>query len=209
MSVLGLMIGEFPEWPFTCNTSASELLEPEVGEARPLTDPRMAAVSAAREVPMDQSIVRLLIREKLANGCLPSHSITRIWGVPGSGQTCDGCGGTVIPSQMLMQGELDARGCGVRFHVACFSVWDVERQVPDHEPSERIIVMSAPFTPFDATPVPSEPRARICPHCRSANIMLVGRLFADSSGAQSDLQCRECGKGFLLLTAAAQPPIHT
>lgn len=84
---------------------------------------------------MDPSIPRLLIREKLATGCLPHTHIPRIWGAPGQGETCDGCGGTVTRAQMLMEGALDARGCGVRFHVACFSAWDAEREVAGHEPS--------------------------------------------------------------------------
>ena len=84
---------------------------------------------------MEPRIVRLLIREKLANGCLPSHAILRMVSVPGAGETRDGCGGTVAASQMLMEGELDARGCGIRFHVACFAIWDAERKVPGHDPS--------------------------------------------------------------------------
>jgi hypothetical protein len=34
---------------------------------------------------------------------------------------------------MLMEGKLDALGCGVRFHVACFALWDAERQGLRHE----------------------------------------------------------------------------
>lgn len=84
---------------------------------------------------MDQAILRLLIREKLATGCLPRTPAPRIWGRPSHGETCDGCGGVVTGAQMLMEGTLDALGCGVRFHVACFALWDAERQVPGHEPS--------------------------------------------------------------------------
>ena len=79
---------------------------------------------------MDQAILRLLIREKLANGCLPRTQGPRIWGGPSHGETCDGCGATVTGAQMLMEGTLDALGCGVRFHVACFALWDDERQTP-------------------------------------------------------------------------------
>ena len=39
------------------------------------------------------------------------------------------------PLVALEEGTLDALGCGVRFHVACFALWDAERQVPAHEPS--------------------------------------------------------------------------
>jgi hypothetical protein len=84
---------------------------------------------------MDPSALRLLIREKLVNGSLPHNHIPRIWGGPGNGETCDGCGEIVTRSQMLMEGALDAMGRGIRFHVACFQAWDAERQVPGHEPS--------------------------------------------------------------------------
>lgn len=84
---------------------------------------------------MDPAVLRLRIRERLANGELPHNHIPRVWGGSGNGETCDGCRGTVTRAQMMMEGPLDAMGRGVRFHVACFAVWDAERQVPGHEPS--------------------------------------------------------------------------
>ena len=84
---------------------------------------------------MDQAVLRLLIREKLTTGDLPHTHTPHVGGGPGSGETCDGCGETVTRIQMLMEGPLDAMARGVRLHVACFSVWDAERQVPGHEPS--------------------------------------------------------------------------
>ena len=84
---------------------------------------------------MDQAILRLLIREKVATGCLPRTSTPRISGGPGQGETCDGCGSTVTRAQMLMEGALDAQGCGIRFHVSCFALWDAERQLAGHEPT--------------------------------------------------------------------------
>jgi hypothetical protein len=76
---------------------------------------------------MDRPILRLLIQEKLADGRLPHTHIPRIWGGPGNGETCDGCGETVTKAQTLME-NLDAAGRGVQFHVACFYVWDVARR---------------------------------------------------------------------------------
>jgi hypothetical protein len=63
---------------------------------------------------------------------LPNDHIPRIWGGPGNGETCDGCEETVTKAQIVME-NLDATGCGVQFHVACFYVWDAERQAPVHE----------------------------------------------------------------------------
>ena len=85
---------------------------------------------------MNQPILRLLIQEKLAAGRLPHNHIPRFWSGPGNGETCDGCGETVTGTQMLMR-NLDATGFGVRFHVACFRLWDVERQMRGHVPSAR------------------------------------------------------------------------
>ena len=81
---------------------------------------------------MTQPSLRLLIQEKLAAGRLPTDHIARIWGGPGNGETCDGCEEPVTKAQIVME-NLDETGCGVQFHVACFYVWDAERQAPVHE----------------------------------------------------------------------------
>lgn len=82
---------------------------------------------------MDSHILRLMIQEKLADGRLPHEHTPGIWGGPGNGETCDGCGETVTKAQMVM--ELSTKNSGVHFHVACFHVWDAERRVLGHEPS--------------------------------------------------------------------------
>ena len=82
---------------------------------------------------MDQPILRLMVRGKLADGRLPHDRIPRVWGGPGNGETCDGCGETVTKTQMVMDG-LDARGCPVHFHVSCLHVWETEREVLRREP---------------------------------------------------------------------------
>jgi hypothetical protein len=77
---------------------------------------------------MDKPILRVLIREKLAHGRLPHDHAPRMRSRPGNGGTCDGCEETVTESQGLME-NLDARGGRVYFHIACFYLWDVERQM--------------------------------------------------------------------------------
>jgi hypothetical protein len=77
---------------------------------------------------MDQPILRLLIQQKLTDGRLPQERHPTMWGGQGAGETCDACAETVTETQMLIEAQdLDARGC-VQLHVACFQVWDVERQ---------------------------------------------------------------------------------
>lgn len=84
---------------------------------------------------MDRPELRSMIRDKLADGRLPHDHIPELWGGPGNGETCDGCGQAVTKTQMVMEGLSTEHG-GVHFHVTCFHVWDVERQVPGHDPSE-------------------------------------------------------------------------
>jgi hypothetical protein len=112
---------------------------------------------------MDQPFLRLLIQEKLADGRLPRAPIPRVWSGPGHGETCDGCGETVTNAQMVMENLDDAAGGGVQLHVACFHVWDVERQVLGREPSVRLPARSG-FRGPNARPVrswaPNAPAAR-------------------------------------------------
>jgi len=91
---------------------------------------------------MDQPVLRLLIQDKLADGRLPHDHIPRPWRGPGDGETCDGCGEIVTKAQMIIEG-VDTRGCGLQFHIACFSLWEVERQLPRHEPGARLPARSA------------------------------------------------------------------
>jgi hypothetical protein len=118
---------------------------------------------------MDQPSLRLLILEKLADGRLPRTPVPRVWSGSGNGETCDGCGELVTKAQMAMEG-LDAKGRRVQFHVACFHLWDGERQVPRHEPSARLPARSA-FRALDARPTiqPWSPRAPSARPPRSAS----------------------------------------
>ena len=85
---------------------------------------------------MDQHTLRLMIKEKLADGRLPHDSIPRVWGGPGAGETCDGCGEIVTRAQLIMEGiALNEGRNPVQFHVQCFQAWDPERKVIGHEPS--------------------------------------------------------------------------
>ena len=60
---------------------------------------------------MDQPFRRLLIQENLADGRLPRAAIPRVWGGPGHGEMCDGCGEIVTNAQMVME-NLDEAGGG-------------------------------------------------------------------------------------------------
>ena len=76
---------------------------------------------------MDQPSLRILIRETLASGRLPLERLLHVWGGLGAGETCDGCVETVTNAQKVIEVR-DGAGCELHFHVACFLVWEVERQ---------------------------------------------------------------------------------
>jgi hypothetical protein len=79
---------------------------------------------------MDQEALRLLIRRKLRDGCLPNDGIKRVWTSRSNGETCDGCDAILSKDQMLMEAAtMDLGRKPVQFHVRCFQVWDHERRV--------------------------------------------------------------------------------
>ena len=78
---------------------------------------------------MEQQALRILIREKLADGRLPHDSIPRVWGGPGNNETCRACDLVIEKSQFVMEGIGEAMK-GVQFHVRCFYLWDSERDAP-------------------------------------------------------------------------------
>lgn len=51
----------------------------------------------------------------------------------------------------------------------------------------------------NSSPWPKEIRERICPYCRSVDLLPLGRVLADNTGIRSEYRCRECAKEFLLL----------
>jgi hypothetical protein len=75
---------------------------------------------------MAKDSLRLLIREKLDDGRLPPDCDPRVWGGPGNGETCDGCGEIVTRAEMVVDVSA-ADGCDVQLHVACFQLWEAER----------------------------------------------------------------------------------
>lgn len=87
----------------------------------------------------------LLIQEKLADGRLPSERLPRMWGGLGAGETCDACGETVTRAQMGMEIPHAAGGDGLQLHIACFLLWEVERQCVSRaaQPSSRQAITSS------------------------------------------------------------------
>ena len=88
---------------------------------------------------MDHQSLCLLIRAKLESGLLPYDHISRIWGAPGNGETCDGCDSVIDASELVMEGISLADGSRLlgavdrrrplQLHVECFYLWDKERRI--------------------------------------------------------------------------------
>ena len=126
---------------------------------------------------MEPPLLRLLIQEKLADGRLPSTPIPRIWNGAGTGQICGGCGETITNAQAAT-GNVDAAGGGLQFHVACFHVWDVERQASGREPGVRLPARSG----FGACRRPTGPAmGRRCP-ARPSDTRHVTLIGAEPAG---------------------------
>jgi hypothetical protein len=80
---------------------------------------------------MEEQALRLLIRQKLADGRLPHDSIPRVWGGPSDGETCNACGESVTKPALIMEGIALGGTAPLRLHVQCFYMWDGERRGPD------------------------------------------------------------------------------
>ena len=84
---------------------------------------------------MQQHSLQLLIRQKLQNGALPYDSISRVWGGPGNGETCDACELIVTKDEWVMEGISLAGGRKpLQLHTECFHLWEQERRSRPVEP---------------------------------------------------------------------------
>ena len=78
---------------------------------------------------MKAEALRLLIRQKLQDGRLPRGSTPRAFGRPGNWQKCDACEGTMANALPMMEVyPLTNDKKSVRFHGACYTLWNDERR---------------------------------------------------------------------------------
>jgi hypothetical protein len=52
---------------------------------------------------------------------------------------------------------------------------------------------------------PTDARARICPQCRSADLLALGHILADNTGVRGSYRCRACATEFLLFHTERRP----
>ena len=80
---------------------------------------------------LETQALRLLIRQKLADGRLPRNGVPRVGGSHSDGQQCCACEALVAKSEFVMEALLLGNGrirAAVSFHVHCFHIWDDERR---------------------------------------------------------------------------------
>ena len=80
---------------------------------------------------METDSLRLLIRQKLADGRLPHDSIPRIWGGPSQGEKCHACDETIALPALIIEGIALNGSEPLQLHMKCFYLWDTERRGAD------------------------------------------------------------------------------
>src|SRR5262245_65518447 len=76
---------------------------------------------------MKSEALRLIIRSKLADSCLPQRIELQFWGVPGTGESCTACAEVIRKEQFVIQGiAVDEPKRAVQLHAACFHAWQAE-----------------------------------------------------------------------------------
>jgi hypothetical protein len=78
---------------------------------------------------MERDQVAQRIRERLRSGELPRKPHERMWGGPGSGLPCRGCGDVIRADEMEIEVQFrNPTGFTAhRLHTRCFAVWEIER----------------------------------------------------------------------------------
>ena len=76
---------------------------------------------------MELDELRSLTRNRLQRGELPREKCQVTWFGPGVDEPCALCGRSITRLEIDCECE-QASGLGLRFHQACFAIWDEERQ---------------------------------------------------------------------------------
>lgn len=80
----------------------------------------------------DDSVLPGRVRELMKVGKLPRHRPARLWGGPGSGESCDVCGKTIGTGELEMELQFTSEGGtgtgNYHAHARCLAVWERELQ---------------------------------------------------------------------------------
>ena len=80
----------------------------------------------------DESVLRAWAREAMKAGNLPDRRPERMWGGPGSGESCAVCGKAVDKEDVELELQFTSgEGAGAancHVHGRCFAAWELERR---------------------------------------------------------------------------------
>ena len=80
---------------------------------------------------MEPVSLRVLIRQKLADGRLPRNDTPTVSGAPSAGETCDACDRVIAANQFVMHAaSTDLTTRAIHLDVECFYFWDAARDAP-------------------------------------------------------------------------------
>jgi hypothetical protein len=82
--------------------------------------------------------VRPKVREKIATRSLPCEPCKAVWGGAGSGAPCAACDRPILPSEIEF--ECEQPGDLLRFHQACYVLWEEECQGLERPPSPSTVL---------------------------------------------------------------------
>jgi len=80
----------------------------------------------------DSELLREQVRTRIASGALPQAAPARLFAGKGSNETCDVCGQSISPTQIVYDVEV-TQGAGrknLHFHLACHAAWQLEVSHP-------------------------------------------------------------------------------
>jgi hypothetical protein len=87
----------------------------------------------SEETHVNDGAARLTIRARLSERALPSDAPWRRLGEYAGRGRCDGCGERITSAQASYEVDFKSDATllpSVRFHRACFEIWQQERQAP-------------------------------------------------------------------------------
>jgi len=90
------------------------------------------------QTPMDEDLIRRLIRLRITDRRLPRSRAIRYRDTSGDGKLCEACDLPVDPNQRAILAMVSLEGMSVRFHVDCCKLWEQEEQALSRNAGDRL-----------------------------------------------------------------------
>ena len=138
-------------------------------------------------VEQDSHDITAVIREKIADGRLPTARPSRVWAGKPSRQLCAAC--DVVIEAPAIEYEVDTDRGTLRFHQKCFEVWHFERDISADDLRALAEVLTAAHTP-------------LCPDCLAERLsvpvtrvlVLLDRMAGAVAVKRSLGPCGRCAR---------------